>query len=150
MNKIQAIQKAIKKIDTKKLKGVNVYGNGNAIIENDLFPLKHIFADQIYLRQLTIKKGMVMVGAIHNHLHIFFLLKGHLTLSTKDTVEDYEAPCYVVSKPGIQRAVYANEDSIVVNIHKNPTNNKNIKELEKELISLNIEEYEKYIKNKNK
>jgi quercetin dioxygenase-like cupin family protein len=149
MNKIQAIKKAINKIDNKKLNGVNVYGDGNSLIKNDLFPLKHVFADQIYLRQLTIKKGMVMVGAIHNHLHIFFLLKGHLTLSDKNSVEDYEAPCYVVSKPGIQRAVYANEDSIVVNIHKNPTNNKNIEELEKELVSLNMKDYEEYI-NKQK
>jgi quercetin dioxygenase-like cupin family protein len=149
MNKIQAIKKAINKIDNKKLNGVNVYGDGNSLIKNDLFPLKHVFADQIYLRELTIKKGMVMVGAIHNHLHIFFLLKGHLTLSDKNSVEDYEAPCYVVSKPGIQRAVYANEDSIVVNIHKNPTNNKNIEELEKELVSLNMKDYEEYI-NKQK
>ena len=149
MNKIQAIKKAINKIDNKKLNGVNVYGDGNSLIKNDLFPLKHVFADQIYLRELTIKKGMVMVGAIHNHLHIFFLLKGHLTLSDKNSVEDYEAPCYVVSKPGIQRAVYANEDSIVVNIHKNPTNNKNIEELEKELVSLNMKDYEEYINKQN-
>ena len=54
-----------------------------------------------------------------------------------------------MSKPGVQRAVYANEDSIVVNIHKNPTNNKNIEELEKELVSLNMKDYEKYI-NKQK
>ena len=42
-----------------------------------------------------------------------------------------------------------NEDSIVVNIHKNPTNNKNIEELEKELVSLNMKDYEEYI-NKQK
>ena len=91
---------------------------------------------------------MVVVGAIHNHLHIFFLLKGHLTLSDKDTVEDYEGPCYVISKPGIQRAVYANEDSVVVNIHKNPTNTKDIDKIESELVSLNMKDYEKYINNK--
>ncbi len=148
MNKIQVIQDSVKNVIKNPIEGVDVYGDGSSIIENDLFPLKHAFADQIYLRELTIKKGMLMVGAIHNHLHIFFLLKGHLTLSTKDTIEDYEAPCYVVSKPGVQRAVYANEDSIVVNIHKNPTNTKDVKELEKEIVSLNTEDYEKYINNK--
>tara|TARA_Y100000385_G_scaffold277709_1_gene325043 strand:- start:285 stop:734 length:450 start_codon:yes stop_codon:yes gene_type:complete len=148
MNKIQVIQDSVKNVIKNPIEGVDVYGDGGSIIENDLFPVKHAFADQIYLRELTIKKGMVMVGAIHNHLHIFFLLKGHLTLSTKDTIEDYEAPCYVISKPGVQRAVYANEDSIVVNIHKNPTNTKDVKELEKEIVSLNTEDYEKYINNK--
>jgi len=145
MNRLEVIQKVLK----SNIKGLKTIGNGKEILYDESLPVKHEFADQVYLRQLTIKKGMVVLGAIHNDLHIFFLLKGHLTLSDKNSVEDYEAPCYVVSKPGVQRAVYANEDSIVVNVHKNPTNTKNIKELEQELVSLNMEEYERYI-NKNK
>ena len=139
MNNIQVI----KKILSKQNKGVKLLGDATSILKNsEYLPIKHEFADQIYLRQMTIKKGMVVVGAIHNHLHIFFLLKGHLTL------EDYEGPCYVISKPGIQRAVYANEDSVVVNIHKNPTNTKDIDKIESELVSLNMKDYEKYINNK--
>ena len=41
------------------------------------------------------------------------------------------------------------EDSIFVNIHKNPENIKDIKKLEQEIVSLTFEDYEKYI-NKNK
>tara|TARA_A100000172_G_scaffold78663_1_gene64516 strand:- start:149 stop:589 length:441 start_codon:yes stop_codon:yes gene_type:complete len=145
MNNIQVI----KKILSKQNKGVKLLGDATSVLKNsEHLPIKHEFADQIYLRQMTIKKGMVVVGAIHNHLHIFFLLKGHLTLSDKNTVEDYEGPCYVISKPGIQRAVYANEDSVVVNIHKNPTNTTDIDKIESELVSLNMEDYEKYINNK--
>jgi hypothetical protein len=41
------------------------------------------------------------------------------------------------------------EDSIFVNIHKNPENIKDIKKLEDEIVSLTFKEYEEYI-NKNK
>jgi hypothetical protein len=54
-----------------------------------------------------------------------------------------------VADPGSKRVIYAIEDSIFVNIHKNPDNIKDIKKLEAEIVSLTFEEYEKYI-NKNK
>ena len=55
----------------------------------------------------------------------------------------------MVSQPGSKRAIYANEDSIFVNIHKNPTNTKDIEKLEKEIVSINKDEFEEYIKNQN-
>jgi len=112
------------------------------------FPLKHAFADGIYIRQMSMEKDSSVIGAIHNHLHVWFLLTGHISVATEEVVEDYVAPCYVVATPGTKRVIYANEDSIFVNIHKNPSNTQNIKELEKEIVSRNYEEYEKYINQK--
>jgi len=130
--------------------GVNVEGDGKHIVtESKIAPIKHAFADQVYIRQMDVKEGSVVVGAIHNHLHVWFLLAGRITVATEKTTEDYIAPCYVVSTPGVKRVILANEDSIFVNIHKNPSNTQDINELEKEIVSLNYEEYEKYI-NKNK
>jgi len=121
------------------------------VTEHDtkVFPLKHTFADGIYVRQMSMEEGSCVIGAIHNHLHVWFLLTGCISVATEDVIEDYIAPCYVVATPGTKRVIYANEDSIFVNIHKNPSNNKNIEELEKEIVSASYEEYEEYI-NKNK
>jgi|TARA_R100001460_G_scaffold10965_1_gene25726 hypothetical protein len=121
------------------------------VTEHDtkVFPLKHTFADGIYVRQMSMEEGSCVIGAIHNHLHVWFLLTGCISVATEDVIEDYIAPCYVVATPGTKRVIYANEDSIFVNIHKNPNNNKNIEELEKEIVSASYEEYEEYI-NKNK
>ena len=113
------------------------------------FPLKHTFADGIYVRQMSMKKGSVVVGAIHKHLHVWFLLTGHISVATEKDVEDYVAPCYVVAKPGTKRVIYANEQSIFVNIHKNPTNTQDIQQLEKDIVSKDFKEYEEYI-NQNK
>ena len=113
------------------------------------FPLKHTFADGIYVRQMSMKKGCVVVGAIHKHLHVWFLLTGHISVATEKDVEDYVAPCYVVAKPGTKRVIYANEQSIFVNIHKNPTNTQDIQQLEKDIVAKDFKEYEEYI-NQNK
>ena len=130
--------------------GINIEGDGKHILtDSKISPIKHTFADGIYIRQMDMVKGGVVVGAIHKHLHAWFLLTGHITVATEETTEDYIAPCYVVSTPGVKRVILANEDSIFVNIHKNPSNTKNIDELEKEIVALNYEEYEEYI-NKNK
>lgn len=117
--------------------------------DSKLFPLKHTFADGIYVRQMSMDQGSIVVGAIHKHLHVWFLLTGHISVVTEDATEDYVAPCYVVATPGTKRVIYANKKSIFVNIHKNPTNSEDIKWLEKEIVATSIEEYEEYI-NKNK
>ena len=96
------------------------------------------------------KKGIAVIGAIHKHLHMCFLLEGHLTVANEDGVVEHKAPCYIESTPGVKRILYAHEDSLWYNTHKNPSNTKNIKQLEKEIVSLNYNEYEEYINNKNK
>tara|TARA_R100001594_G_scaffold3326_3_gene12546 strand:- start:1301 stop:1771 length:471 start_codon:yes stop_codon:yes gene_type:complete len=130
--------------------GINIEGDGENIVTNSkIAPIKHTFADGVYVRQMDMKKDTVVIGAIHKHLHVWFLLTGHVTIATEDSTEDYMAPCYIVSSPGVKRAIYAIEDSIFVNIHKNPSNTKDIDKLEKEIVALSYEEYEQYI-NKNK
>ena len=129
--------------------GVNIEGDGKHIMtESKIAPIKHTFADGVYIRQMDMAKGTVVVGAIHKHLHVWFLLTGDVTVATEDTTEDYIAPCYVVSTPGAKRVILANEDSIFVNVHKNPSNTKDIDQLEKEIVALSYEEYEEYINKK--
>tara|TARA_Y100001938_G_scaffold131657_1_gene189019 strand:+ start:12791 stop:13255 length:465 start_codon:yes stop_codon:yes gene_type:complete len=142
---IQVLQDAL----ISKADGENIFGDGKTIVHSNEFPLKHTFADGIYVRQMDMKAGSAVVGAIHNHLHVWFLLTGHLAVATEDDVEEFISPCYVLAKPGSKRVIYAMEDSIFVNIHKNPNNIKDIDKLEKEIVSFTFEEYEEYI-NKNK
>ena len=129
--------------------GVNIEGDGKHVMtESKIAPIKHTFADNVYIRQMDMAKGTVVVGAIHKHLHVWFLLTGHVTVTTEDTTEDYIAPCYTVSTPGVKRVILANEDSIFVNVHKNPSNTQDIDELEKEIVALSYEEYEEYTNKK--
>ena len=147
LNKREEI-KSLQELLINNADGVNIEGDGNKIVHSDNFPLKHTFADGIYIRQMDMKAGSMVVGAIHNHLHVWFLLTGHLAVATEDSIEEFIAPCYVLATPGSKRVIYAIEDSIFINIHKNPNNIENIDELESEIVSKTFEDYEEYINNK--
>ena len=118
------------------------------VTNSELIPIKHYFMDGVYIREMTMKKGIAVVGAIHKHLHMCFLLTGRVTVVNEEETVDHIAPCFIISTPGIKRVLYAHEDSIWFNTHKNPSNASDVKQLEKEIVAISYEEYEEYIKNK--
>ena len=131
--------------------GENIIGDGeNLVYEGPGLMITHDFADGVYIRRMDLGKDAMVVGAVHKHLHVWFLLTGHVTIATKLGVEDYEAPCYIIAPPGTQRLIQANEDSIFINIHKNPSDTRDINQIEKEFCAMNMKEYDEYIKDKNK
>ena len=125
-----------------------VVGNGSELIYPDMWGYKHSFADGIYIREMKMKKGQLGFSAIHKHSYGFFLLSGVLASSKEEGVEEFIAPCYIVSPRGSKRIVYAVEDCIITTVHANPTNTQDIKEIEKINVVFNWEEYEEYLKSK--
>ena len=121
-------------------------GDGKSIAHIPEIPIKHLFADQIYIRQMEMKQGQVVVGAIHNHLHAWFLMKGRVLINNNGEKVEHIAPCYTVSQPGSKRFIYALEDSVFVNVHKNPSNTKDIEKSEKEIVSFDIEKFKEKTK----
>ena len=125
-----------------------VVGNGSELIYPDMWGYKHSFADGIYIREMKMKKGQLGFSAIHKHSYGFFLLSGVLASSKEEGVEEFIAPCYIVSPRGSKRIVYAVEDCIITTVHANPTNTKDLEEIEKINVVFNWEEYEEYLKSK--
>ena len=104
--------------------------------------------DGVYVREMFMRKDTAVVGAIHKHLHMCFLLTGRITVvNEKETIE-HIAPCFIISTPGIKRVLYAHEDSVWFNTHKNPSNIEDLDQLERDIVAISYEEYEEYIKNK--
>ena len=118
------------------------------VSDSTLIPIRHFFMDGVYVREMTMYKDTVVVGAIHKHLHMCFLLTGKITVVNEEETVDHIAPCFIVSTPGIKRVLYAHEDSIWYNTHKNPSNTEDVEELEKDIVAISYKEYEEYIKNK--
>ena len=42
------------------------------ITDSKKVPIKHFFMDGVYVREMTMYQGTVVVGAIHNDLHMCF------------------------------------------------------------------------------
>ena len=125
-----------------------VVGNGSELIYPEMWGYKHSFADGIYIREMKMKKGQLGFSAIHKHSYGFFLLSGVLASSKEEGVEEFIAPCYIVSPRGSKRIVYAVEDCVITTVHANPTNTQDIREIEKINVVFNWEEYEEYLKSK--
>tara|TARA_R100001443_G_C3231881_1_gene148624 strand:- start:32 stop:532 length:501 start_codon:yes stop_codon:yes gene_type:complete len=129
--------------------GENIIGNGKEIIYPEgMWEYKHSFADGIYIREMRMKKGQLGFSAIHKHSYGFFLLSGLLAGTKEDGVEEFVAPCYIVSPKGAKRIVYAMEDCVITTVHANPTNTQDLNELAKINITFDWDEYEEYVKNK--
>lgn len=106
-------------------------------------PLKHSYADGIYVREIFIPKGKVLVGKIHRHEHPNFLLKGDVTVVTEEGgTERIIAPKSMISPAGTKRVVVANEDTIWVTVHLNVDNKRDPEEIEKDVIVPSYEQYE--------
>ena len=123
-----------------------VAGNGIELLYPAMWVYKHSFADGIYVREMRMKKGQLGFSAIHKHSYVFFLLSGILASSKEEGVEEFIAPCYIISPQGAKRIVYAVEDCVITTVNANPTNTRDLKEIEKINVAFNWEEYEEYLK----
>ncbi len=125
-----------------------VVGNGAELIYPDMWKYKHSFEDGVYIREMRMKKGQLGFSAIHKHSYGFFLLSGVLASSKEDGVEEFIAPCYIISPRGAKRIVYAIEDCTITTVHANPTNTQDLKEIEKANVVFSWKEYDEYLKSK--
>ena len=123
-----------------------VVGNGNELIYPDMWEYKHSFADGIYVREMRMKQGQLGFSAIHKHSYGFFLLSGVLASSKEEGVEEFIAPCYIISPRGAKRIVYAVEDCVITTVHANPTNTEDLKKIEQSNVVFNWADYEEYLK----
>ena len=125
-----------------------VVGNGNELIYPSMWKYKHSFADGIYIREMKMKQGQLGFSAIHKHSYGFFLLSGILASSKEDGVEEFIAPCYIISPRGAKRIVYAIEDCVITTVHANPTNTQDLTEIEQANVVFSWKKYEEYLKSK--
>ena len=121
----------------------NIYGDGKNLVNNDVFRIENEFSDQLYMRKMHMPKECVVVSAIHHTEHFWFLLKGRILVTTDGEQVEHIAPCYEKSIKGAKRLILSLEDSLFINVHKNPTNTRDMQEVEKSLYSITMEEYNK-------
>ena len=87
----------------------------------------HTFAPGIYVREMRVPAGCVVIG--HEHLtdHVNILLKGSLVIVTGENEgARMQAPCTFVASAGVRKVAEFLEDSIWLNIMPNPDNEQRI------------------------
>jgi hypothetical protein len=109
-------------------------------------PLKHSFADGIYVREIFIPKGLFIVGKIHKHEHPNFLMSGTVDIVTEEGSTRLVGPCAMISPSGTKRALHSITDLVWITVHHNPTNTQDIAELEGKVIAESFEVYDSFRK----
>lgn len=107
-------------------------------IQSDQPEPRHFFAPGMYLRELTIPAGMLMVGKIHKHAHFLMVLKGRAEVISEFGRMIVEAGHISVSPPGVKRVVLALEEVQFVTVHVNPTDTEDLAIIEAEHIEAEI------------
>lgn len=79
-------------------------------------PIRHHFAPGVYAREITIPKGVVLVGAVHKQENLAILSKGRLQLVVDGGTRIIEAPAVVRVMPGMQNAAVALEEAVWTNV----------------------------------
>jgi len=137
--KLENLQNVL--IENNDIEGI--YGDGKNLVNNEVFRISNDFSDQLYMRKMIMPAGSFVISAIHHTDHFWFLMTGRILVTTDGEEIEHIAPCYEKSIKGAKRLIKCLEDCVFINVHKNPSNTKNIKEVENSLYSFTIEEYNK-------
>ena len=71
-----------------------VFGDGKSLVNNELIPITHNFSDQLYMRQMRMPAGSIVVSAVHHTDHFWFLMTGKILVTTNVETIEHIAPCY--------------------------------------------------------
>jgi hypothetical protein len=100
----------------------------------------HHFADGVYLRELFMAAGTVVVGKIHRTKHLTIICNGTVRITTDDGVKEVTGPAVFASEVGAKKAIFAITDSTLMNPH--PTTETDIDKIEKAFIAPSFEALE--------
>tara|TARA_R100001163_G_C5066982_1_gene205748 strand:- start:513 stop:1034 length:522 start_codon:yes stop_codon:yes gene_type:complete len=122
---------------------------------NTVNPLKHTFADGLYIREIFMPKGQVVTTGIHKQEHPYFVLKGDVSVLTDQGIQRIKAPYQGITKPGTKRLIYTHEDTVWITVHA--TEKESIEEVLKDILAedfndpdINLETLQKQLQLKNK
>lgn len=82
------------------------------------FEVKHTFINGMYIRELFIPKGSLLIGKIHKLECMNIVSKGDISILTEHGSSRVTAGHSAVSPAGTQKVGFANEDTVFVNVFR--------------------------------
>jgi hypothetical protein len=112
------------------------------------FPLKHYFADGLYVREIFIPRGAALVGYIHTQECITTVSRGCIVIFDGQNRMTVRAPFTTVVPRGTKKAGYALEDTVWSDAYVNADNEHDLAKLEARLTADTHEDYLRRLENK--
>lgn len=92
----------------------------------------HLFCNGMYCRVLHIPAGDLIFGKKHKQGHFTMLMQGRVSIVDDSGTTQMQGPTLWVSKPGVQRTIYAYSDCVLLTVHR--TDSTDLSVVEEELI----------------
>jgi len=93
-------------------------------------PTQNHFAPGMYVREMFIPAGSMLVGKAHVHEHLNILLSGSMYVRMEDKLHYFKAPCIFKSGVGTKKIGYHPEDTRFATVHVNEDDETDITILE--------------------
>lgn len=90
----------------------------------------HKFCPGLYVREIYVPAGFVVVGKMHTGYSFFMIVQGEATVWTTMGMKRVKAPFLTVTGPGDKRVGYAHENTIAISFYANPDNEDDLEVLE--------------------
>ena len=113
---------------------------------DDACPLKHTFGDGLYIREITMAKGLYILSKIHKTTHPYFVTKGECSVITESGTVRIKAPYSGITKAGTQRLLYMHKETVWTTVHA--TEETDLDKIESEVIAESYEDLPKQVREK--
>jgi len=101
-----------------------------------LCPTHHDFFDGMYMREIFMPKGTLVVSKIHKTNHPYFVMTGKCKVLTENGVETITAPYVGGTVAGTQRILYMLEDTNWLTVHA--TEETDLEKIEEQIIAKTV------------
>lgn len=116
-------------------------------------PVVHRFVPGIYIREITMKPGSLIISKIHKHEHPFVISKGRCEVFTRESGwTELKAPYTGITMPGTERVLLIHEETIWTTFHPIPFDVKgeeDLPKIEDHVIAKSHEELAAFLTNNN-
>ena len=108
--------------------------NKLAKLEQVDIPTIHTFSGGVYIREIAVPKGTIIIGKRHRHESCNILMKGSMILYMGEDVptQRIEGPLLFTSPPNTKKMAYCEDDVVFLNLH--PTMETDLDKIEQEFI----------------
>ena len=96
-------------------------------------PNKHYFSPGVYVREIFMPAGTVVIGHEHKTRHLNIVSTGRARVMMNGVIKEIVAPVTFESEPGVRKVLHILEDMVWSTVHVTKTTD--LGELEEEMIT---------------
>ena len=101
---------------------------------HEVCTVKHKFSDKVYIREIFMPAGLLVVGKTHKTTHFNIITTGSCDVMIAGEIRTITAPATFESLEGSQKTLYIHEDCTWLTVHVNEDDERDIPTLEERYV----------------